>query len=78
MANKTYSNTFCDVEHDGDIQQIRDVIHKFGGKVLHEDFQYEQEMIDMRFELPENAFAKMKADTEDEDAHFYFSRYINN
>lgn len=71
----TITRTFYDVEHDGDIRQIKDVIHNNGGKVLSENFNYEAEQVELTFQVPDDFKQRIKND-ESEDAHYYFgSRY---
>ena len=38
-----HGNTFYDIEHSGDQEPYRDAIRKLGGKITHEDFNYEAE-----------------------------------
>lgn len=47
------TKTFYDVEHEGDISEIYDVITKNGGHITHRDFDYEGERLSLTFDVPD-------------------------
>lgn len=47
------TRTFNDVEHEGDIDEIIDIIRENKGRVLHRNFQYESEWLELTFEVPD-------------------------
>jgi hypothetical protein len=68
MAMQQMTRTFNDVEHEGDIDQIVQIIHDNGGKVLHRNFNYEAEWLELTFEVPDKT--KFREAVKDE---YWFS-----
>jgi hypothetical protein len=42
-----------DVEHGGDIDEITDLIHSNGGKILHLHHEYEEETLYITYQVPD-------------------------
>jgi hypothetical protein len=49
----TINKTFYDVEHGGDIDEIKSVIHNNGGSITHERFEYDAEMLELTWTVPD-------------------------
>lgn len=61
---KKRTKTFYDVEHHEDINQIKEIITKHGGKVLSQNFDYDEEEVTLEFEVPDEFDDLIKADAE--------------
>lgn len=49
----TITKTFFDVEHEGDIQEITDVINSNNGEVLNREFNYDAEQVTIIWQVPD-------------------------
>ena len=57
-----FENTFYDVEHGGDIDEIKRKIWKYGGgRIVHEEHNYEAEILHISYEVADpEAFRKAR------------------
>ena len=57
MATKTVTmqRRFYDCEHGGDIDEIKTIIWKNGGKITHEEFNYDAEQLYLEWEVSDAA-----------------------
>ena len=60
----TMERTFIDCEHEGDINEIKDIIWKNGGKILSQRFDYDGERLYLEWEV--NDAAKFRKAVKDE------------
>lgn len=48
---QTITKTFYDVEHDGDAQEIYDILNEHKAKIVHRTFNYDAEQLEVTFEI---------------------------
>lgn len=58
------TRSFYDVEHGGDISEIKDIIWKAGGKIINEDFNYDAEQLQLVIEVDDAAAFREKVKGE--------------